>query len=51
MLFTKELEKNNFICSSCDHHLRLPLNKRFEMLFDNGDYKCNHFAQTSGRSA
>ena len=38
-LFTKELEKNNFICSSCDHHLRLPLNKRFEMLFDNGDYK------------
>lgn len=39
MLFTKELEKNNFICSSCDHHLRLPLNKRFEMLFDNGDYK------------
>ena len=39
MLFTRELEKNNFICSSCDHHLRLPLNKRFEMLFDNGDYK------------
>ena len=39
MLFTKELEKNNFICSSCDHHLRLPLNKRFGMLFDNGDYK------------
>lgn len=39
MLFTKELEKNNFICSSCDHHLRLPLNKRFEMLFDNGEYK------------
>lgn len=39
MLFTKELEKNNFICTSCDHHLRLPLKKRFEMLFDNGDYK------------
>lgn len=39
MLFTKELEKNNFICTSCDHHLRLPLNKRFEMLFDGGEYK------------
>ena len=39
MLFTKELEKNNFICTSCDHHLRLPVKKRFAMLFDNGEYK------------
>lgn len=39
MLFNKELEKNDFICSSCDHHLRLPLNRRFSMLFDNGEYK------------
>ena len=39
MLFTKELEKNNYICTSCDHHLRLPINKRFEMLFDGGEYK------------
>ncbi len=39
MLFTKELEKNNFVCSSCDHHLRMPLKKRFELLFDNGEYK------------
>ena len=39
MLFTKELEKNNYICTTCDHHLRLPIKKRFEMLFDNGDYK------------
>lgn len=39
MLFTKELEKNNFICTSCDHHLRLPLNKRFDMLFDGSEYK------------
>ena len=37
MLFTKELEKNNYICTACDHHLRLPIKKRFEMLFDNGD--------------
>ena len=39
MLFTKELEKNNFICTSCDHHLRLPVKKRFAMLFDNGEFK------------
>lgn len=38
MLFTKELEKNNFVCTHCDHHLRLPILKRFEMLFDNGEY-------------
>lgn len=39
MLFTKELEKNNFICTSCDHHLRLPVKKRFALLFDNGEFK------------
>ena len=39
MLFTKELEKNNFVCSACDHHLRFPVIKRFAMLFDNAEYK------------
>lgn len=39
MLFTKELEKNDFVCSSCDHHLRLPILKRFALLFDNSEYK------------
>ncbi len=39
MLFNKELEKNNFVCSKCDHHLRLPVKKRLEMLFDNGEYR------------
>lgn len=39
MLFSKELEKNSNVCTACDHHLRLPLKKRFEMLFDNAEYK------------
>ena len=39
MLFNKELEKNNFVCHKCDHHLRLPIKKRLELLFDNGEYK------------
>ena len=39
MLYTKELEKNEYICTSCDHHLRMPILKRFAMLFDNGEYK------------
>lgn len=39
MLFNKELEKNNFVCPACDHHLRMPLDKRFDLLFDKGEYK------------
>lgn len=39
MLFTKELEKSNYVCTKCDHHLRLAIEKRLEMLFDNGEYR------------
>lgn len=39
MLFNKELEKDWHICSFCGHHLRLPITRRLEMLFDNGRYK------------
>ena len=39
MLYTKELEKNDFVCSYCDHHLRMPILKRFEIIFDNSEYK------------
>lgn len=39
MLFTKELDKSNYVCTKCDHHLRLDTKKRLEMLFDNGEYR------------
>lgn len=39
MLFNKELEKDYFICSFCGHHLRLPIDTRFKMLFDNSRYR------------
>lgn len=39
MLFTKELEKSNYVCTKCGHHLRLAVKKRLEMLFDNGEYR------------
>ncbi|MBQ9235180.1 MAG: acetyl-CoA carboxylase carboxyltransferase subunit beta [Alphaproteobacteria bacterium] len=39
MLFNKDLEKDYFICSFCGHHLRLPLEMRFKMLFDNSRYR------------
>lgn len=38
MLFSKELKKSNYVCTRCGHHLRLYLDKRFKMLFDNGEY-------------
>lgn len=39
MLFTKELDKSNYVCTKCDHHLRLATKKRLELLFDNDEYK------------
>lgn len=38
MLFSKELKKSLYVCTKCDHHLRLYLDKRLKMLFDNGEY-------------
>lgn len=37
MLFSKELKKSMYVCTSCDHHLRLYIDKRLKMLFD-GEY-------------
>ncbi len=39
MLFNKELEKDFYICSFCGHHLRLPITRRLQMLFDDGKYR------------
>ena len=38
MLFSKELKKSLYVCTSCGHHLRLYVDKRLKMLFDNEDY-------------
>lgn len=38
LLFTKELKKTWYVCPECDYHLRLYLDKRLKMLFDNGVY-------------
>lgn len=39
MLFSKELKKSMYVCTSCGHHLRLYIDKRLKMLFDNEEYK------------
>ncbi len=38
MLFSKELKKSMYVCTKCGHHLRLYVDKRLKMLFDNGEY-------------
>lgn len=38
MLFSKELKKSMYVCTSCGHHLRLYIDKRLKMLFDDGEY-------------
>lgn len=38
LLFTKELKKTWYVCPECDYHLRLYMDKRLKMLFDNGVY-------------
>ena len=38
MLFSKELKKSMYVCTKCGHHLRLYIDKRLKMLFDNGEY-------------
>lgn len=37
MLFSKELKKSMYVCTRCGHHLRLYVDKRLRMLFDNGE--------------
>jgi len=38
MLFSKELKKSLYVCTSCGHHLRLYVDKRLKMLFDDEKY-------------
>ena len=38
MLFSKELKKSLYVCTNCGHHLRLYVDKRLKMLFDEEKY-------------
>src|ERR1700722_18092054 len=39
MLFKRELDENLNVCRICGFHLKLDPTKRFQSLFDDGDYK------------
>ncbi|MDX1737663.1 MAG: acetyl-CoA carboxylase, carboxyltransferase subunit beta [Alphaproteobacteria bacterium] len=38
MLFHRDLEANLYVCTHCDHHMRLPVLKRLDSLFDDSAY-------------
>lgn len=38
MLFSKELKKSMYVCTACGHHLRLYIDKRLKLLFDDAKY-------------
>ncbi|WP_259781762.1 acetyl-CoA carboxylase, carboxyltransferase subunit beta [Aestuariispira ectoiniformans] len=38
MIFYRDLKANWHVCTHCNHHMRLPVNDRLEMLFDDGAY-------------
>lgn len=38
MLFHRNLKDGLHICSSCGHHMQMPITERLELLFDDGEY-------------
>lgn len=39
MIFHRDLDKNLHVCQHCGHHMRLTVEQRLELLFDEGKYK------------
>ncbi|MEQ9812696.1 MAG: acetyl-CoA carboxylase, carboxyltransferase subunit beta [Azospirillaceae bacterium] len=39
MIFHRDMEANLHVCQHCSHHMRLPLDKRLSLLFDEGEYQ------------
>ena len=39
MLFHRDLEKNLNVCHHCNHHMKIGVERRLELLFDDGKYE------------
>jgi acetyl-CoA carboxylase carboxyl transferase subunit beta len=39
MIFHRELEANLRVCTHCGHHMRIDVQRRLELLFDDGEYQ------------
>lgn len=46
MIFHRDIEENLFVCPHCNHHLRVDVKKRLEMMFDDGVYKAIELPDT-----
>jgi acetyl-CoA carboxylase carboxyl transferase subunit beta len=38
MIFARDLEVAQYVCASCGHHMRMPVEERLRSLFDNGRF-------------
>ena len=39
MLFHRDIKENKNVCYHCNHHLRITVKERLDMLFDKGEYE------------
>jgi acetyl-CoA carboxylase carboxyl transferase subunit beta len=39
MIFHRDLDANLHVCQHCGHHMRLPVDRRLAMLFDDGEFE------------
>jgi acetyl-CoA carboxylase carboxyl transferase subunit beta len=47
-LNSKALARNNYVCSHCDHHLRIGSAEYFQLLFDEGNFTEHHADMAPG---
>jgi acetyl-CoA carboxylase carboxyl transferase subunit beta len=47
VLYHRELERNHWVCSSCNHHLRITTNQYLDLLCDPGSWQETHTGITS----
>jgi acetyl-CoA carboxylase carboxyl transferase subunit beta len=47
MLFHRDLEKNHQVCHHCGYHLRIDIDSRLKLLFDNGEYQVHALPATN----
>lgn len=39
MIFHRDMARHHHVCQHCGHHMRLPVDQRLAMLFDDGEYQ------------
>ncbi|MHB8078966.1 MAG: acetyl-CoA carboxylase, carboxyltransferase subunit beta [Candidatus Krumholzibacteriia bacterium] len=47
VLYHRELERNHWVCGSCNHHLRITCQQYLDLLLDEGSWQETHLGLTS----